>query len=182
MPYDPTDIDRPDRIHLSPKVRAVHGRNQFSILFPYHKPAVEAARRRVGAHYDPSAKAWIMDDHRLDAIVRLMEEVHALLVEAGLDRPEDRDLRFEVDWSLRASQVMPAEDGRAQVGEIFHTNTLDNIVEKVSEPIQGAKAAGVIRPDWENRSLVRVWYRIARREEVAAWKERQRSEEPEPEF
>lgn len=182
MPYDPTDIDRPDRIHLSPKVRAIHSRGSFSIMFPYHKPAVEAARSRVGAHYDPTMKNWVMPDYRMDEALRLMEEVHKLLVAAGLDRAEDRDLRLEVDWSLRASTVMPVEDERAKCGEIFHAATLDVIVERVSDPIQGAKAAGVIRPDWEDRDLVRVWYRTARHDEVAAWKERKRSEEPDPAF
>lgn len=182
MPYDPTDIDRPDRIHLSPKVRAIHGRGNFTILFPYHKPAVEAARSRVGAHYDPSTKGWMMADHRMDAVLRLMEEIHQLLVAAGLDKTEDRDLRLEVDWSLRASTVMACEDQRAQVGGIFHTNTLDVVVERVSDPIPGAKAAGIIRPDWEDRDIVRVWYRTARQEEVMAWKDRHRSEEPDPAF
>jgi len=182
MPYDPTDIDRPDRIHLSPKVRAIHSRGEFSILFPYHKSAVEAARRRVGAHYDPSLKAWVMPAHRLDEALRLMEEVHKLLVVAGLDRAEDRELRFEVDWNLRPSTVMTVEDDRAKCGEIFHVATLDVIVERVSDPIPGAKAAGVIRPDWEDRDLVRVWYRTARHDEVAAWKEHQKSEEPDPAF
>lgn len=182
MRYDPTDINRPDRIHLSPKVRAIHSRGNFSIMFPYHKPAVDAARRRAGAHYDPTMKNWVMPAYRLDEALRLMEEVHQLLVAAGMDKAEDRDLRFEVDWNLRASTVMPVEDERAGCGEIFHAATLDVIVERVSDPIQGAKAAGIIRPDWEDRELVRVWYRTARPEEVAAWKARQRSDEPDPAF
>ena len=178
MPYDPTDPDRPDRITLSPKVNAIRSRSSFAVGFPYHPPAVAEARAASSARYDSSSRRWLFPVHHLDAVVTLMERIHAILVRDGIERAEDRSLRIEADWTLRPSAIMEAGDPRTEPGAVFNMGGHPSIAERVGEAFTGSRETGILRPDLHGRELVRVWYRTAMPDEIAAF---QRRNQPEPE-
>lgn len=187
----------PNRLEISPRVRAVRVGPQFAVKFPFNEEAKRLAWHGPGAHWDPGMKSWCMKGNDVARVMEVMEQIHGALVAAGKDKQEDRDPKAWVDWSFVPSALVlhdgdsPEEndvcrlgiydDEKPGKGEVLRLERGYAVIEKTGDPFVCDGSEPGAKREMAGRQVCRVWHRPASAAEIETYHARL-EDDPSPGF
>lgn len=158
----------PNRLEISPKVKAIRIGSDFAVSFPYDEAAKRVAWHGPRAHWDPGMKAWCMSGHDVARVTEVMEQIHGALVVAGKDREEDRAPKAWIDWNLVPSVLLPHDRPDLDKGEVLRLEHGHVVIERIGEPFIGEANEPGVKWGMAGSHVCRVWHRPALAAEIEA--------------